>query len=163
MLAPIAMRRKDGVPVTTISIECPGRADKADWRRLFQGYADFYRVAMDDQIADTTWEWIHDPAHVLQGVIARDAAGTAVGLAHFRAMPSPLRGIEIGFLDDLYVDPAARGEDVGEALLRHVAAEGRRRGWPKIRWITADDNYRARALYDRVGAKTLWNVYELIP
>lgn len=164
MLAPFPHgQEKDGPPVTTISIVRPGRTDRAEWRRLFQAYADFYRVAMDDQIAETTWQWIHDPAHVLEGVIARQAGGAVVGLAHFRAMPSPLRGIEIGFLDDLFVDPSARGEQVGEALLQHVAAEGRARGWPKIRWITADDNYRARTLYDRVAAKTLWNVYEMIP
>ena len=32
-------------------------------------------------------------------------------------MPSPLRGVTLGFLDDLYVDPAARGAGVGEALI----------------------------------------------
>ncbi len=149
--------------MSTITIERPGEADRADWLRLFQGYAEFYRVAMDDEIAATTWEWIQDPSHVQEGVIARTADGMAVGLAHYRAMPSPLRGIEIGFLDDLFVDPEARGDRIGEALIGHVAAEGRKRGWPKIRWITADDNYRARTLYDRVATKTLWNVYELIP
>ena len=29
------------------------------------------------------------------------------------------------------------------------------------RWITADDNYRARTLYDRVAKKTAWNTYEI--
>jgi hypothetical protein len=36
------------------------------------------------------------------------------------------------------------------------------RGWGKIRWITADDNYRARTLYDRVAVKTAWNTYEVV-
>ena len=39
-------------------------------------------------------------------------------------MPSPLRGIEIGFLDDLppFVDPAVRGGRLGERLIEAVAA-----------------------------------------
>jgi hypothetical protein len=32
-----------------------------------------------------------------------------------------------------------------------------------MRWITADDNYRARTLYDRIGKKALWNLYEMTP
>ena len=35
------------------------------------------------------------------------------------------------------------------------------KGWNLIRWITHDDNLRAKALYDRVAEKTKWNVYEL--
>ena len=86
-----------------------------------------------------------------------------MGLAHWRRMPSPLRGADIGFLDDLFVDPAARGGNIGEALIGHVAGVARARGWGVVRWITADDNYRARALYDRLAKKTSWNLYELTP
>jgi GNAT superfamily N-acetyltransferase len=143
-----------------LEIVRPTEADRAAWRRLFDGYAAFYKVPMDDAIAARTWAWIQDEAHPVEGVVAR-RGGAVVGLAHFRAMPSPLRGVEIGFLDDLFVDPASRGGRIGEALIGHVAAEGRRRGWPRIRWLTADDNYRARALYDRVAKKAIWNVYEI--
>ena len=30
-----------------------------------------------------------------------------------------------------------------------------------IRWITAEDNYRGRAVYDRVAVKTKWLTYEI--
>jgi ribosomal protein S18 acetylase RimI-like enzyme len=76
-------------------------------------------------------------------------------------MRSPLRGGDIGFVDDLFVDPEARGGRTGEALIEAVAAIAAERGWPVVRWITADDNYRARALYDRLAKKTPWNLYEL--
>ena len=135
---------------------------KPDWRRLYEGYAAFYRRPMTDEIAETVWRWLTDPAHELEGVVAvRD--GRAVGLAHYRRMPSPLRGADIGFLDDLFVDPAARGGRIGERLIAHLAEVARARGWGVVRWITADDNYRARALYDRVARKTSWNLYELTP
>jgi len=130
------------------------------WRALFQGYADFYGRPSDAAHKAVVWAWLMDPSHDLEGYVAL-AAGEAVGLAHVRRMPSPLRGCDVGFLDDLFVDPAARGAGVGEALLRFVAGLARERGWPVVRWITADDNYRARTLYDRVARKTAWNLYEM--
>jgi ribosomal protein S18 acetylase RimI-like enzyme len=84
-----------------------------------------------------------------------------VGLAHFRAMPSPLRGAEIGFLDDLFVDPACRGGGAGDQLLRHLDNIAAARGWPVMRWITQDNNYRARGLYDQLALRTGWITYEM--
>lgn len=139
-----------------------GEAHEAGWRRLYEGYATFYRRELTPAIAGNVWAWLQDPAHELEGVLALDGE-RPVGLAHFRRMPSPLRGADIGFLDDLFVDPACRGRKVGEALIGHVAAVARERGWGVVRWITADDNYRARTLYDRLAKKTSWNLYELTP
>ena len=135
---------------------------KPDWRRLYDGYAAFYKRPMTDEIAETVWRWIRDPAHELEGIVAVQD-GRAVGLAHFRRMPNPLRGADIGFLDDLFVDPEARGGRIGERLLTHLAELARARGWSLVLWLTADDNYRARSLYDRVARKAVWNVYELTP
>lgn len=136
--------------------------DRDGWEPLFLGYGDFYNVPITAQTLNTVWFWIHNPDHVLEALVA-ERGGALVGLAHYRAMPSPLRGIEIGFLDDLFVDPAARGAKVGEALLARLNGIAAERGWSRIRWITGDDNYRARTLYDRVAAKTAWNLYEMTP
>jgi len=54
--------------------------DKADWRVLFDDYADFYAVAMNDEIADRVWTWLFDPSHVLEGLITRDSNGLRSGL-----------------------------------------------------------------------------------
>ena len=62
------------------------------------------------------WGWIHDGDNPFFGLIARDSAGRALGLMHCRQMPSPLRGALVGFLDDLFVQPEARGQGVVEAL-----------------------------------------------
>lgn len=130
------------------------------WRALFQGYADFYGRPFDDAHKAVVWAWLMDPSHELEGYVAL-AAGEPVGVAHVRRMPSPLRGCDVGFLDDLFVEPAARGVGVGDALVRFVAALAHERGWPVVRSITADDNYRARSVYDRVARKTAWNLYEM--
>jgi GNAT superfamily N-acetyltransferase len=144
-----------------LTIAPPRRGDKAEWQRLYEGYAAFYRMPMDDAVAGRVWDWLHDAAHPLEALVARDGEGRLLGLAHFRAMPRPLTGTTAGFLDDLFVAPEARGRAVGSRLLDAVAAEGRRRGWSLVRWLTADDNYRARTLYDRVGKRTQWITYQI--
>lgn len=132
------------------------------WRELYRGYAAFYKVEMPDAVAERVWGWLHDPAHECEGLIALKD-GVPVGLAHYRRMPRPLRGADVGFLDDLFVAPSARGADVGEMLIARVVEIARARGWSVVRWLTADDNYRARGLYDRVAKKTSWNLYEIVP
>jgi GNAT superfamily N-acetyltransferase len=124
-------------------------SDKVEWRKLFDGYAEFYTAPMDDATADRVWGWLLDPAHVLEGILVRDGHGSAVGFAHVRACPRPLGGCDIGFLDDMFVAPQSRGSGAADALfskLREVAVE---RDWPAIRWITQHFNERGRAFYDR--------------
>ncbi|HZS85567.1 MAG TPA: GNAT family N-acetyltransferase [Stellaceae bacterium] len=147
--------------MTELTIAAPIAADKPDWRRLYEGYATFYKMPMTDAIADRVWSWIQDPGHVLEALVVRTAAGRVVGLAHFRAMPRPLTGTTAGFLDDLFVDPEFRGGRVGERLLLALRDLARERGWTVIRWLTADDNFRARTLYDRVAKRTMWITYQM--
>jgi GNAT superfamily N-acetyltransferase len=144
-----------------ITIAPPRLADKQDWRRLYEGYATFYKMPMNDEIADRVWSWLHDKDHVLEALVARDDSGRLLGLAHFRAMPRPLTGTTAGFLDDLFVDPAARGKNVGARLIKAMAEEAKRRGWTLIRWLTADDNYRARGRYDKLAKRTMWITYQM--
>jgi GNAT superfamily N-acetyltransferase len=145
-----------------VSIRPPVPDDFENWCRLYHGYARFYKVEMNDDILEALWGWLMDEDHEVQGLLAfLEGAERPRGFAHVRRMPSPLRGTDIGFLDDLFVEPDARGHDVGEALFQALAEVGREKGWPKIRWITADDNYRARSLYDQLSVKTMWNTYEM--
>ncbi|UFN51271.1 GNAT family N-acetyltransferase [Roseomonas sp. OT10] len=136
---------------------------RADWERLYAGYAEFYRVAQTPEMRARVWAWILDPAHETEALIAEDAAGRAVGLAHFRAFARPLSATTGGFLDDLFVDPQMRGKGVADALLAALAAEARTRGWSVVRWITAEDNSRARAVYDRTAKLTAWRMYDMPP
>jgi GNAT superfamily N-acetyltransferase len=133
---------------------------RADWDRLYAGYAAFYKVEQTPEMRDTVWGWIMDPAHEVGALVAEDASGRAVGLAHYRPFARPLRAATGGFLDDLFVDPALRGQRVADALIGALAEIGRQKGWTLIRWITADDNYRGRGVYDRVATRTMWITYD---
>ena len=140
----------------------PVEADRAAWDRLYAGYAEFYGVAQTPEMRDRVWGWIQDPEHEVEGFVA-EGEGGLLGLAHVRAFARPLSATLGGFLDDLFVAPEARGSGAAEALIRAVAEVGRERGWSVIRWITAEDNARARKLYDRVARQTPWVTYDMVP
>ena len=134
---------------------------RAAWEVLYGGYAAFYRIDQTPRMRETVWNWLSDPTHEVEGLVALDQRGNVIGLAHFRPFARPLSATTGGFLDDLFVSPDARGSGAAQALIRTVAEIGRERGWSVIRWITADDNYRARAAYDRLAERTKWVTYDI--
>lgn len=141
-------------------IRKPTEADRAAWEILYAGYAAFYKVAQTTEMRATVWGWIQDPAQQTEGLVA-ETGSQLIGLAHFRPYARPLSASTGGFLDDLFVDPAARGSGAAKALIDAVCDVGQVRGWTVIRWITAEDNYRARGLYDRVAERTKWVTYDM--
>jgi GNAT superfamily N-acetyltransferase len=71
-----------------------------------------------------------------------EADGASVGWAAL--IP---RG-EIGWLEDLWIEPAWIGQGLGRALFEHVAAEARRRGARRLEW-EAEPN--AQGFYEHLG------------
>jgi GNAT superfamily N-acetyltransferase len=134
--------------------------DKERWKKLYIGYADFYKVEMNEKILETVWEWLNDTNHELKG-IGYEADGKIVGLAHYRKLLSPLKGKYIGYLDDIFVDPEYRGQKIGEKLLNKIKEISKANDWNLVRWQTDEDNLTAKKLYDKVATKTKKNVYEL--
>lgn len=146
---------------TTIRAVEPG--DRDQWERLYRQYAEFYRVSMDDAIQECTWSWLMAPEHPEEGIVAVLETGEVVGLAHYWPFPKPLLGKDAGFLDDLFVAAAHRGQGVGRSLVAEISSIAHERGWPLVRWITAQDNEVAQQLYDRVSQETAWITYDLTP
>lgn len=145
----------------TLTVRAVAAGDRADWERLYQGYGEFYKVTQTAGMRSTVWGWLQDPACEVEGLVAVDGGGRLIGITHFRAYLRPLSASVGGFLDDLFVDPGARGSGAAQALIDAVAEVGRHRGWTVIRWITAADNTRARAVYDRVAVATPWVTYDI--
>ena len=135
--------------------------DKLEWEKLYQGYADFYKVEITEEILNTVWNWLHDLKHELNGLVY-EIDNHIVAIAHYRQMLSPLRGKDIGFLDDLYVHPDYRGRKIGEDIINKLNEISQEKGWGLIRWITRNDNHSAKSLYDRIAKKSTWDVYELV-
>ncbi len=147
----------DDVPI----IAPPVAADRPGWEALYQGYRRHYRQPPDPRAADTVWAWITRDDEPLEGRVARAGDGEVIGLIHFRAVPRPLHGTIGGYVDDMFVAETARGTGLAEALIETVEGIGRERGWSDVRWITSDDNYRARGFYDRIGRRTMMLTYEI--
>ena len=143
-----------------LTVRPVAQTDKAAWEALYQGYAKFYGVDQTQEMRDRVWGWITDPDHEVNCFVA-EQDGMLIGLTHYRPFFSPLSANVKGFLDDLFVDPTTRSSGAGQALIEAVSAKGREKGWAVIRWITAEDNYRARGVYDKLATRTGWLTYDI--
>jgi len=56
------------------------------------------------------------------------------------------------FLEDLFVDPAFRGQGVGLALLKQLARIAAERGCKRLDWNVLDWNELAISFYEKLGA-----------
>lgn len=121
--------------------------DEAEWRRLWAGFLNYYEVSLDAGITDYTWARLMDPQSSLKARLACDG-GAVLGFAIHQHHPSTWVMGDDCYLEDLFVDPAARGKGVGRALIEDLAAHARSMGWKRLYWNTDASNETARKLYD---------------
>ncbi|WP_329127733.1 GNAT family N-acetyltransferase [Streptomyces sp. NBC_01465] len=148
--------RGEGVRISAVRPE-----DRALWQPLFEQYCAFYDVDADQAHVDRVWAWIQDPEIAAYCVVARDEDDRPIGLAHYRPWNWTTRGATGCFLDDLFVDPAHRGEGVADALIREVRRIAAEQGWAAVRWLTGNDNFRAQAVYERHAQRIGLQVYQV--
>ena len=134
--------------------------DKENWSKLYNGYADFYKVPMNKGILDTLWGWIQDVTHDVNG-ICFELEGNIVGIAHYRTMPRPIKGQYIGFLDDLFVEPDFRCQKIAQRMINHLKSLSQANNWSGIRWVTHSSNKKAKILYDKIANNSGFELYEL--
>ena len=84
-------------------------------------------------------------------LIARDAQGTIVGTLTLILMLTP--GATFGFVEDVVVDEAARGQGIGEALVRECQRIALEQGASRIELHSGNHRQPAIRLYQRVGFK----------
>ena len=137
-------------------------ADYEEWAAIFRSYREFYVLAPDEAVIERVWGWISDESSEVHAFVAV-AGGELVGLAHYRRFARPSTGTIGIFLDDLFTSPASRGVGVGRELLRELSTLAANEGRSVVRWITAEDNTRARRLYDSAATQTKWVTYDLAP
>lgn len=135
--------------------------DHPAWQTLWQGYLDFYRVALDEEITDATWRRLLDPEVDIHGLAATDGiGGDLVGIVHFLFHPVTWSIATRCYLEDLFVAGSARGTGAGRTLIEAVYAAADARGADQVYWLTEEDNHTARRLYDRVGRHTRFIKYQ---
>lgn len=130
-------------------------SDRTEWQRLYQGYQQFY--GFQDRPAgfyDKAFARLlsGDPRD-FRGLVHADGDGL-LGLVHYVFHPNLWRDEGVCYLQDLFTDPQARGQGVARGLIEAVYAAADAAGVPTVYWLTAEDNYAGRMLYDRVGARS---------
>ena len=120
---------------------------------LLRGYCDFYEANPSDEGLRTVIEGLvalpEDREFIL---VATGEDDVPVGLAVCAWRWSSLRGARVVYLADLFVAPSARGDGHADALIEAVREVTRRHGGAGVSWLTAPDNLRAQAVYNRAGA-----------
>jgi GNAT superfamily N-acetyltransferase len=124
-------------------------ADRARWEVLARGYKAFYETEVADAEYERTWQRLLRAEDVFGSAARLD--GQVVGIAHYLFHANPWTSGSC-YLQDLFVDEAARGQGAARGLIEHVAQVARERGAERLYWHTKQDNARARILYDKVAS-----------
>ncbi|MBM6594741.1 GNAT family N-acetyltransferase [Microvirga pudoricolor] len=123
------------------------------WMPLWQGYQRFYKAEIPDAVSRTTWKRMLDPAEPIWSALAwKD--GRALGMVNYIFHRSTWTTGDYCYLQDLFVDDAARGTGFGRALIEHVYEAAEQAGAARVYWLTHGTNATAMALYDRVADKS---------
>ena len=121
-------------------------------RPLMRGYCEFYESDPPDAgLDEMARALIVLPDGDGMLLVAEDESGEVIGFAAVGWKWSSLRAAKIAVLEDLFVAPEARGKGAAGALIEASASRARENGAPVMTWLTAPDNHRAQAVYDRVG------------
>lgn len=143
-----------------IEVRDATQADETAWRRLWAAYLVFYKTTLSDHLTSRTWNRALEPTSLILARIA-ERDGEIVGFAMAVLHDGTWVDAPICYLEDLFVDPQARGVGIGRALLDDLVRLGRDRGWSRLYWNTAADN-PARRLYDRFTSAERTVRYQLV-
>jgi GNAT superfamily N-acetyltransferase len=96
-------------------------------------------------------------------VLIAEADDQPVGFALYFHNFSTFEGKPGIYLEDLFVDPHARGLGIGKALLSRLAQIALERDCARLEWWVLDWNTPSIAFYRSLGARAMddWTVYRL--
>ena len=96
-------------------------------------------------------------------VLLAEEAGQVVGFALFFHNYSTFVGKPGIYLEDLFVEPAHRGQGHGKALLIELARIAVKRGCGRLEWSALDWNEPAIGFYRSLGARAMeeWTTFRL--
>ena len=125
-------------------------SDRDAWLRLWAGYNAFYGTDVAPHISERTWQRMLDANVPLIGRVA-EIEGRVAGFSLCVLHEGTWVDAPVCYLEDLFVDPACRGQGIGRRLIEDLVALARSLGWSRLYWHTRIDN-PARKLYDEFTA-----------
>ncbi len=143
----------------TILIEKATSSSVAELARLYMEYRLFYGEPAEEERA---------LAFIRERVMLSDSETPDTARYFIASMPSPDGPRAVGFmhlmpstntlamrpmwlLEDLYVDPSARGRGVATSLLKYAEEFARGTGAERLTLATAHDNLAAQSIYKKLG------------
>ena len=107
--------------------------DRNDWELLARGYKDFYKTPLADAAYAVAWHRLRAADDVFAFGAKLD--GRLVGITHY-LFHTTIWAPTTCYLQDLFVDPPARGHGVARALIERVAVAAREQGAQRLYWTT---------------------------
>jgi GNAT superfamily N-acetyltransferase len=144
---------------TAVVIRPVAEGDWNGWKKLWDGYLDFYREQLDEATSRFTFDRLTRREDQMFGFVA-ESGGDLTGLANALVHPSTWTTTCYCYLEDLFVDQKVRGGHIARELIEAVSTEATARGAAHMYWHTQQYNGAARSLYDQVGRLTSFVVYE---
>lgn len=152
--------RTGAAAITETIVRAAEPRDEERWHALWDGYLRFYRGSVSEEATAGTWAAILDEAGAVDALLA-EADGRVVGLCHFLFHATTWDTRPVCYLQDLFVDPQARGTGAARRLIRACEARTRERGASGLYWVTQEYNGPARSLYDTIVPRSSFIVYEM--
>jgi GNAT superfamily N-acetyltransferase len=132
--------------------------------RFIRALADYeklaHEVVADERALAATLFGARPAAEVLIG----EHGGAPVGFALYFTSYSTFLGKPGLYLEDLFVEPAARGQGIGLALMSALARTAVDRGYGRFEWAVLDWNTPALEFYRALGAlpQSEWTVQRVV-
>jgi GNAT superfamily N-acetyltransferase len=142
-------RSNTGKEPSAIRIAPLQQSERVRWAQLWSEYQRFYGVELPAAVTEATWRRLHEGR--VHGLGAHDSAGHLIGIVHFLYHEDTWSTVPACYLQDLYIDPTARGTGCGRMLIEAVAEASRKAGANSPYWLTHQSNAVARQLYDRLA------------
>ena len=132
--------------------------DEARWRELWAGYIKFYRASVPEEVTANTWRLILDPRSNIEALVA-EQDGEVIGICNYLFHDSTWSLQPICYLQDLFVDPDARGGGAAKELILACEQKAKDKGAFRLYCQTQEYNGAARSLYDTIVPRSSFIVY----
>ncbi len=134
---------------------------QSQWLPLWQAYQEFYQTKLAEEVNNSTWQRLTNPAFNSIYGVAAILDQQVVGIVHVVEHDSCWTLTPYAYLQDLFTHPDYRGQGVANLLIQHVYQVAEQRNCDRVYWLTHESNRQAQLLYDKVAKKTGFIQYRM--
>lgn len=126
--------------------------DYRQWGMYWLAYQNFYKVWLSSTVTQTTWQRFFDEDEPVYCAVAKQGE-QVLGFVHYVIHRSTWAEQNFCYLEDLYVSPEVRGQQIGKHLIEYVQQQSIALHCGRLYWHTQEINHTAQKLYDWIAEK----------